>query len=115
MSPLEQFFTVSLLVQIIHSIEELVTGFHKKWYLFKMPFWIFFLFEIVFSSFWIVVWLWSDFPNRLRFQTFFLILMFVNGVQHLVWAAVTRKYVPGLITAPIHVIVTGFYFFSKSL
>ncbi len=41
MSLLEQFFAISLLVQIVHAIEELGTGFNKKWYAFKMPFWVF--------------------------------------------------------------------------
>ena len=112
MSPLEQFFTISLLVQIAHSIEELSTGFHKKWYVFKMPFWVFFAFEVVFESFWISVWCFQNFPNRAYLQIFFLALMFANGVQHIVWAGNVKKYVPGLITAPIHIIVFLVFYFK---
>lgn len=105
MNLIEQFFIIGLFVQIAHSIEELAMGFHKKWYLFKMPFWFFLVFEIVFESFWIAVWLLPNFPNRIYLQAFFLALMFANGVQHIVWAGNVKKYVPGLVTAPIHMIV----------
>ncbi len=112
MSLLEQYFTISLFVQIAHSIEELSTGFHKKWYLFKMPFWAFLIFEVVFESFWIGVWLLQDFPSRAYLQAFFLALMFANGVQHIVWAGNVKKYVSGLVTAPIHIIVFLLFYFQ---
>lgn len=105
MNLLEQFFAISLLIQVIHAIEELATGFNKKWYVFKMPFWVFLLFEVIFEGFWIAVYLFPDFPNRPALQAFFLALMFANGIQHLVWAENVKKYVPGLITAPAHIIV----------
>lgn len=111
MSLIGQFFAICMLVQIAHSAEELTTGFHKIWYLLKMPFWVFLTFEIVFEIFWIIVWLWQSFPYRIQFQAFFLILMFANGVQHIIWAGSTKKYVPGLVTAMIHIILfTIFYF-----
>lgn len=112
MNLLEQFFGISLLIQVIHAIEELTTGFNKKWYAFKMPFWVFLLFELVFEGFWIAVYLLHDFPDRQVFQAFFLALMFANGVQHLVWAGNVKKYVPGLITAPLHIIVFLMYYFG---
>ena len=102
---LEVLYTMSLLVQLFHSIEELSTGFHKKWYLFTMPFWVFLAFEIAFSLFWIVVLVNRTFPNRELFQTSFLVLMFANGIQHLVWWRAKKKYVPGLITAFLHIFV----------
>lgn len=112
MEGLEQFFVVSLFVQLAHSIEELSTGFHKKWYVFKMPFWVFLLFELAFSGFWIFVWLNGAFPNREYFQAFFLALMFANGIHHIVWAGKVKKYVPGLITAPIHITVFLIFYFK---
>lgn len=115
MSILEQFFAISLLVQIAHSVEELSTGFHKKWYVFKMPFWVFLAFEIVFEGFWIAVWLLQDFPERTHLQAFFLALMFANGVQHIVWAGNAKKYVPGLITAPVHIIIFLVFYFKAIL
>lgn len=105
MSYLGIFFLLSLLVQYAHSAEELLTGFHKKWYLFKMPFSVFLTFELSFSLFWTVVLLFPAFPYREYLQAFFLALMFANGVQHLIWAGWVKKYVPGLITAPIHIVV----------
>ena len=109
MGYLETFFVVSLLVQFAHSIEELSTGFHKQWYLFKMPFWVFLVFEITFSLFWIYVWLTPSLLHRDSFQIFFLVLMLVNGVQHIVWWRYAKKYVPGLITAPIHILVSSMF------
>ena len=110
MSLLEIFFIFSIIIQFAHAVEELLTGFHKKWYLFKMPFWIFFLFEILFSLFWILVLLIDLFPNRETLQTFFLVLMLANGIQHIIWWRIVKKYVPGLITAPLHIVVSLIYF-----
>jgi len=115
MSPLGQFFTICLLVQVAHVIEELSTGFHRKWYVFKMPFWVFLAFEVVFESFWIAVWLFQDFPSRAYLQAFFLVLMFANGVQHIVWSGNVKKYIPGLITAPVHIIVFLVFYFRTIL
>lgn len=111
---LEQFFIVTLLIQVAHSIEELCTGFHKKWYLFKMPFLIFLVFELSFSALWVAVLIFPNFPNRVFWQELFLVLMFANGVQHLVWAGSVKKYVPGLITAPLH-LITFLVFYSRIL
>ena len=112
MQILDQFFLLSLLVQFAHSVEELSTGFHKKWYLFKMPFWVFLVFEIIFSSFWLLVLLAPAFPYRTILQEAFLILMFANGVQHIVWWGWSKKYVPGLITAFVHVLAFSNFYFS---
>jgi hypothetical protein len=112
MDLLQQFFLLSLLVQLIHSIEELSTGFHKKWYLFKMPFWIFLAFELSFSAFWIMVLLLPNLPHKVYLQEFFLVLMFANGIQHLVWWGNAKKYIPGLITAPIHILVFLIFYFK---
>lgn len=111
MSLIEQFFVISLFAQFTHAVEELLTGFHKKWYLFKMPFGIFLLFEIVFEVFWIAIWLSPNFPNRIYFESFFMVLMFANGIQHVVWAGNVKKYVPGLVTAPVHIVVFLIFYF----
>jgi len=113
MTPIEQFFALSLLVQIVHSIEELSTGFHKKWYAFKMPFWVFLLFEISFEGFWVAVLLFHNIPNRPALQLIFLVLMFANGVQHIVWAGNVKRYVPGLVTAPLHIIIFLLFYFGR--
>lgn len=109
---IEQFFILSLLVQMVHSVEELSTGFHRKWYLFKMPFCNFLAFEMLFLSFFVSVLLVSAFPYRNLVQEFFLVLMFANGLQHLVWWGVAKKYIPGLITAPLHIVVFLIFYFN---
>ncbi len=109
---LEQFFLISLLVQLTHSVEELATGFHRKWYLFTMSFRTFLVFEVLFSAFWIIVYLIPSFPAREYLQAFFLILMFANGIQHVVWWGVVKDYVPGLITAFAHLAVFLYFYFT---
>lgn len=105
---IEQFAFIFYGVQLLHSLEELSTGFHKKWYLFKMPFWVFLTFEIFFNLFWGIVLFLQNFPFREGFLAFFIILMFANGAQHTIWWRFAKKYVPGLITAFVHIAVSLF-------
>jgi len=57
-----------------------------------------------------------EFPFRLQLLAFFLALMFANGVQHIVWAGSVKRYVPGLITSPIHIVLfLIFYYRTLSL
>lgn len=98
--------------QLAHSVEELSTGFNKKWYIYKMPFWVFLGFEIIFNIFWGTVLFYGQFPYREHLLAFFIALMFANGVQHVVWAGCVKKYVPGLVTAPIHIIVFLIFYFK---
>lgn len=109
---LEHFYLLAVLVQLSHSVEELSTDFHKKWYLFKMPFKTFLLFECLFSSFWLLILFMPNFPSRVFLQEFFLMLMFANGIQHIVWWGSVKKYVPGLVTAFVHVTVFLSYYFT---
>lgn len=112
MGEISTFFIISLIIQLFHSTEELSTGFHKKWYLFKMPFWQFLSFEIVFTLFWVVIPLVVEPPSKEYLQAFFLVLMFANGVQHMIWWGVAKKYVPGLITAFAHIAVFMTFYFK---
>lgn len=105
------FASLMYLVQVCHSVEELSTGFHKKWYLFKMPFNIFLTFEILHNIFWGLVIFTNFIPFKEMLTAFFIALMFANGIQHLVWFGVEKKYVPGLVTAPIHIIVFLVFYF----
>lgn len=77
-----------------------------------MPFWVFLLFEVCFSLFWGFVVFSESFPNRDMLLSFFLVLMLANGIQHIVWWGCVRKYVPGLITAPIHIAVFIVFYFK---
>ncbi len=112
MTILDQCALISFGVQLLHSFEELLTGFHKKWYVFKMPFEVFLVFEICFSLFWGMVIFNHGFPARDGLLGFFLALMFANGVQHLVWSGCVKKYVPGLVTAPVHILVFLIFYFQ---
>ncbi len=111
MSQLDYFYIFSLLIQVAHSLEEIFTGFHEKWY-FKISFKKFISFEIPFVLLWFAVLLVGNFPYRIIFQEFFLLLMFANGVQHIVWWGNAKKYVPGLITAPLHILVFLVFYFT---
>lgn len=105
MNNVQTIASLMFFVQILHSIEELLTGFHRRWYVFKMPFWVFLTFEIVHNFFWGVVIFTHWLPYKPQLTMFFIALMLVNGIQHFVWSAVTKKYVPGLITAPLHIVL----------
>lgn len=100
-------------VQLTHSIEELSTGFHKKWYLFKMPFGLFLAFEIVFNIFWAVAIFFNLFPNKNTLLVVWVSLMTLNGLQHVIWALISKKYVPGLYTAPLHLGLTSIFFLQQ--
>lgn len=109
MNQTELIGTLMFLVQLAHSSEELLTGFHKKWFLFKMPFKVFLGFEIIHNLFWASVLFFREFPQRELLITFFIYLMLANGLEHIIWAIIKRGYVPGLITAPIHILLFLIY------
>lgn len=109
---LELFFRLLVGIQIIHSLEEIYTRFDKHWPVWKMSRRFFISFEILFSLLLLLVVFFQDFPQRLVFMQAFNLLMFANGIWHLMWAGVVKKYVPGLITAPLFLIVFCFYYFS---
>lgn len=99
--------------QLAHSFEELTRGFHKKWYVFKMPFLVFLTFEILFNLFWAV----AIFSNMLPYKGILLmvwvVLITLNGIQHVIWAMIEKKYVPGLYTAPIHLVLVATFILLK--
>jgi hypothetical protein len=112
MLQIENFAILIFILQVAHSIEELTTGFHKKWYFRKLSFNTFLLFEIVFTLFWASVIFIGNIPFRKHLLLFFIALMFANGIQHLVWFGSEKKYVPGLITGLIHIIAFLAFFFQ---
>jgi len=77
-----------------------------------MSFWTFLLFEVVFLIFWTFVWLSSDLVYRIQLMLVFDCLMLTNGIQHLMWAFIQKKYVPGLATAPFFIIIFVWIYFS---
>lgn len=90
-----KLFSVMLVMQLLHSAEELSQGFHKRFSLFKMSFRFFLIFEIVFYLFWVSVLIVEHFPFRDYLMGLFILLMLINGLWHMIWWGVERKYVPG--------------------
>lgn len=111
MTALEYFFILLLGIQFFHSIEELSNGFHEKFPLVKMKFRTFLFFEVLFFCFWITVLLFKDLSYRNELMAVFNVLMFANGLWHMVWWGIVKKYVPGLVTAPLFVITFLFFYF----
>lgn len=112
LSILETFFIALLVIQFFHSIEELSNMFHEKFPLFKMSFKFFLFFELFFFSFWVLVLLVEQFPARKELMSVFNVLMFINGWWHIVWWAIVKKYVPGLVTAPLFIIIFLVFYFK---
>ena len=100
--------TIGFIIQFLHVCEELATDFYKRTPLLLCPrsFPIYLLAEglllVIFAS---VV-----FSELSILKAFLLLLMFGNGVWHLGWASIERKYVPGLITGLLHISNGTIYF-----
>jgi len=112
MSTLELYFIIFLGIQFFHSIEELTQCFHKRFPFGKLKFKTFLSFEILFFGLWILIFFLDQLAIRNQLLAFFMLLMFANGLWHLVWWGIEKKYVPGLITAPLFVIGFVIYYFQ---
>jgi hypothetical protein len=102
---LHTYFVAFGLVQLLHSQEEIWTGFHKKWFVFTMPRWVFMAFEALLSATIIAYILYPHLSGAVAFSQWFIFAMLLNGMEHIVWAAVKKTYVPGLITAPLFLVL----------
>jgi len=103
-------------IQMLHSIEELSNKFNVKFPLFKMSSRFFLYFEILFFLFWLSVLLITIFPYRnifMSIMSIFILLMFVNGLWHVVWWGINKKYVPGLFTEPFYIVVFIIFYFQQ--
>ena len=112
MNYLETFYTILVGIQLLHSQEEIHARFEKRWPVWKMSRTFFIAFEILFSVFIIVPIFLTTFPFREMWMQFFNILMFANGIWHLMWAASEKRYVPGVITAPLFLIIFSVFYFN---
>lgn len=106
-----QLARLMYVVQLFHSSEELLNNFHKKWFFKKLSFKFFLTFEIIHNIFWGLVLFIPTFPFRLQVLGLFILLMFANGIEHVVWYMWEKKYVPGLFTAFLHIIIFTVFFF----
>lgn len=104
------YFVLFGLTQLAHSQEEIWTGFHKRWFVFKMPQWLFIVFESALSILIIVYIIWPGLPFAGILMPAFALIMLINGLGHVIWAIIERQYVPGLATAPLFLIIFAFYF-----
>jgi len=112
MTLLLTFFTLTFIIQLAHSIEELITGFHKKWFFFRMSFKFFLTFEVLHNLFWFSVLIFNQFPFKNFLMALFILLMFAQSLWHLAWWAMKKEYVPGLITALLHVVLFLIFYFQ---
>jgi len=111
MSDLELYFKILVGIQFLHSIEEICTRFAKRWPIWRMSQKTFVLLEIFFAFLVLSMVLIKTLPYRDIFMAIYSILMFANGVWHLMWAGIEKRYVPGLITAPFFLIVYLIFYF----
>ena len=109
---IHDWFVIFGILQLIHSQEEIWTGFHRKWFLCTMPRALFVALEAVLSSAILLYIFNPELPGASGFMTWFIFVMLLNGMEHVIWAAVKKSYVPGLITAPLFVILFAFYYAS---
>jgi hypothetical protein len=107
----EDFYPAFVVLQLIHSQEEIWTGFHNKWFLFTMPRWVFIGFEIVLSVTILAYLFLPNLPSPAIFKQVFIFVMLLNGFEHTIWALVKKSYVPGLVTAPGFIILFLGYLF----
>lgn len=112
MNHLETYYTILVVIQLLHSQEEIFTRFDRQWPLWKMSRLFFVIFEIIFSIFIILPLFLDNFPLKNLWMQFFNILMFANGIWHLTWAGIEKRYVPGAITATIFILVYLVYYFG---
>lgn len=109
---LETYYLILVVVQLFHSQEEIWNNFEKKWPLWKMSRKFFVGFEIFFSILILSVYFFKDFPLRDILMLSFNIVMFANGVWHIMWAGIKKTYVPGLVTAPIIIVLFLMFYFN---
>lgn len=102
-------------VQVLHSIEELSSGFHKKWFYRKLSWRFFLTFEILHNLFWAAVILTPSMPYGNLLMAVFALLMFANGIEHVVWYMWKKSYVPGLATAPLHIALFVAWFIANAV
>ncbi|MBT3817207.1 MAG: HXXEE domain-containing protein [Candidatus Magasanikbacteria bacterium] len=112
MTTLEYFFLIMLGIQLVHSIEELSNKFYKEFPLFPMTFKFFLSFEVIFLILWTLVYF-IEIPFKENLMAFFILLMFINGIWHITWYGIKKKYVPGIITAPLFIIAFIIFYFQK--
>ena len=112
MNVVETFYIYFVLLYLFHSQEEIYFHFEKVWPLWKMSRRFFIIMEILLSVFVISIIFIKTYPYRIYLMSTFNIIMFANGIWHITGAALTKKYVPGLITAPFAVVLFLIYYFQ---
>ncbi len=112
MTILESYFAVMVIVQWLHSLEEISTHFEQRWPVWKMSRTFFVTLEILFVPVVLTFLLFKNIPLREVFMLSYIALMFANGIWHLMWAGIEKRYVPGLLTAPLFIVVFLLFYFQ---
>lgn len=110
---INSWYTVFVLIQLIHSQEEIHMHFNDKSPVFKIRRKPFLILEALFSLF-IICWVFVPISVvGTIWKHIFILLMFGNGVEHLLWAYLKKGYVPGLVTGFILFIEFILYYFIE--
>ena len=112
---IEKYFSYFIILQVIHSQEEIWTNFQKEWPVWKMSRKTFVLCEIMLTIFLLLVFYWKNIPFRFVIMITFNLLMFANSIWHIMWAFVKKGYIPGLISSPLILIAYLFYYYKLIL
>lgn len=119
---LKNIILISVLIFILHGIEEYLTGFYNIDSIFNYVFSYFNLFidyKLIFIVFQIIWWLvllvFFLFVSKNKISSLFLILfglVFIFEVHHIIKALVFSRYYSGLITSFLFPI-TGFFYWKE--
>src|SRR5690348_3595565 len=102
-----------VLTQMIHSLEEIITRFDKKWtFIHKVGIKFMIPFLIIFNTSFLFVLMDSSLIFRNLILSIFLILMFGHSLIHLIWSILLKKYTPGLFTAIPEIIIFLIFYFG---
>lgn len=106
MVALSSLVVLMIFVQIIHSVEEVLTRFDKEWkFIARVNFKFMVSFLILFNLFWLIVLNYTSFPLRQELLSGFMVLMFGRSLVHIIWSLNAKKYTPGLLTAPLEALI----------
>ncbi len=112
--PLTVYYFIFFFLMILHSVEEQALNFADRCPFMRLTYTQFWLFEVFFIIVWIVPFLLPQLFIAKLMEAFFPILMFANGIWHLVWFWFFergKRYVPGVVTGSLFVIIfLQFYF-----
>ncbi|HVP36286.1 MAG TPA: HXXEE domain-containing protein, partial [Terriglobales bacterium] len=106
-----KYFAILMYATLIaHQIEEYIGEFWKVFPLYVMPKDVFIIINVAVSIFLLPVWifLWQNKSWAVNIALAFSTLMVVNGILHIGWSICLHRYMPGLITGIIFILIFAF-------